>query len=296
MHWGRGGYFADQISNVEFQRQKSFAKQFNPPGADIVDDDDDDVPLPEPEDLAEDSDHDIPTREDVRKAPPEGWNPQVDNKLRDRELEILDLHTSHPVISYRGKVFEGSWAEVLGTEMIFMRHEPTEPIPRLRRLPDNVDLLAASTARLLTTEKSLKRTEQKDQYKDIKEHHGLRVLYKSKHRTDEKVAQAKFLENLWAVKIKKGETDMPTTIARPPPDQDFDDNQDPDRAPLRPRGRAAAKARKEAVEERLQGVSGTRAQQQAEARDLEEAEARARQEADAPRRPGQRKPLPFSRD
>jgi len=295
MHWGRGGYFADQISNVEL-RKKSFAKQFNPPGADIVDDDDDDVSLPEPDDLASDSDHDIPTKEDVRKALPEGWNPQIDNKLKDRELEILDLHTAHPVISYRGKVFEGSWAEVLGTELIFMKHEPTEPIPRLRSLPDDIDLLAASTSRLLTTEKTLKRTEERDPYRDVKEKHGLRILYKSKHRTDEKIAQAKFLENLWAVKVKKGEADMPTTIAKPPPGQDFEDNQDPDRIPMRPRGRAAAKARKEAVEERVQEAAGSKARQEVETRDLEEVETRARQEADAPRKLGRRKPLPFSRD
>jgi hypothetical protein len=295
MHFGRGGYHADQISSAD-RRKTSFAKQFNLPGADIVDEDEDDEPLPEVDEAVSDSDRDIPTTEDVITVPPEGWNPQVDNKLKDRKIEILDLHTNYPVISYRGKVFEGRWAEVLGTEMLFMRHEPTEAIPRLRRLPDNIDLLAASTARLLVTEKKMRRTETRDPYKALKDRHGLRLMYKSRHRTDEKMAQAKFLEDLWAVKVKRGERDMPTTIARPPPGQDFEDYQDPDRGPMKPRGRAAAKARMEAVEARIQGAACARAQQETEAKDVGEGGGRPPEEAGPPKKPGQRKPLPFSRD
>jgi len=64
------------------------------------------------------------------------------------EIQILDLHTEEPIVSYKNHFFKGSWAANVGTELIFTRHNPKVPIPALRHLPQNVDLLAASSARI----------------------------------------------------------------------------------------------------------------------------------------------------
>lgn len=49
-------------------------------------------------------------------------------KLEDREeqqIQIMDLHTERPLIAHRGMVFTGTWANNIGTELIF-----TEPLDK----------------------------------------------------------------------------------------------------------------------------------------------------------------------
>ncbi|PKS07549.1 hypothetical protein jhhlp_006153 [Lomentospora prolificans] len=238
MHFGRGGYYADWIKDPESADKRSIAHRVVLPGGvfddDDEDEDDDDEPLPEPEDDMDEVDPDL---DDYPQRPQEGDTEVVDDKLVARDIEILDFHTEHPIISYRGKVFEGRWAEVLGTEMIFAEHDDAAPLPVLRRLPGDVDLLAASSARILTTEKVLKIPDELDRLKKTREAYGIRLPVLGKHHYDEKKKQVRFLENLMAVKIKKGEKDMVTVTARPAPDKDFADDRDPDWMPRRPRAR-----------------------------------------------------------
>ena len=61
------------------------------------------------------------------------------------DIQILDLHSEHPLISYRGRIFEGDWSEIIGTEAILTQRTPTShPLPALRHLADDIDLLAFS--------------------------------------------------------------------------------------------------------------------------------------------------------
>ncbi|KAK0629428.1 TFIIIC subunit-domain-containing protein [Bombardia bombarda] len=64
------------------------------------------------------------------------------------EIQILDLHSKEPIVSYRNHVFRGSWAENIGTEMIFTPHDDEAHLPALRHLSQNIDLLAASASRI----------------------------------------------------------------------------------------------------------------------------------------------------
>lgn len=236
MHFGRGGYYADWIKDPESADKRSIAHRVVPPGGvlDEDDEDEDDELLPEPEDDLDEGDPDL---DGFPQRLQEGATEVVDDKLVERDIEILDLHTPHPIISYRGKVFEGNWAEVLGTELIFAEHDESAPLPLLQRLPGDVDLLAASSARILTTEKILKIPDELDRLKKTREAYGIRLPVLGKHHYDEKKKQVRFLENLMAVKIKKGEKDMVTVTARPAPDKDFADDRDPDWMPRRPRTR-----------------------------------------------------------
>lgn len=130
MHFGRGGYYADFINDPDSEHKRSMAHRVVPPGGKMTDDEDEDSEsLPEREDDLDEEDPDL--ERFIPHAQDDGTE-VADDKLGARDIEILDLHTEHPIISYRGKVFEGSWAEILGvcTGLYFC-----SGIPPLKRCP-----------------------------------------------------------------------------------------------------------------------------------------------------------------
>ncbi|KAH0492311.1 hypothetical protein TgHK011_007269 [Trichoderma gracile] len=151
------------------------------------------------------------------------------------EIQILELHSHNPIISYRGRVFEGQWAEVIGTEAILADREAKDAaqLPALRHLPGGVDLLGASASRLLTTEKILKpKVAREDSLAAIREEWNIRIP-PGKDRTGERAQQLRFLENLIALKKKRGDPDEVTVYALDGPGKDFDDRKGPDFKPRR---------------------------------------------------------------
>lgn len=201
----------------------------------------DDEPLPEPE--ADDDDPDIdPDLHDKGKGVDRGHGAEDDNdKTQDNnedgsqveDIQVLDLHSKNPVISYKGRVFEGEWAEVIGTEAIFAHRDAENPLPALRCLDKNLDLLGASASRILTKEKILKpKVLKEDPLVAIRDEWNIRIPV-GKDRTGERAEQTRFLENLIALKIKKGETDRVTVYARDGQGKDFKDSRDPDYKPRR---------------------------------------------------------------
>ncbi|CAP60965.1 uncharacterized protein PODANS_2_13650 [Podospora anserina S mat+] len=72
------------------------------------------------------------------------------------EIQILNLHSERPLVSYRNHVFRGSWCANIGTEMIFTPHDEQVPLPALRNLNQNIDLIAASACRINFTETTLR--------------------------------------------------------------------------------------------------------------------------------------------
>ncbi|PTB68661.1 hypothetical protein BBK36DRAFT_1111995 [Trichoderma citrinoviride] len=151
------------------------------------------------------------------------------------EIQILELHSHNPIISYRGRVFEGQWAEVIGTEAILADRDAKDAaqLPALRHLPGGVDILGACSSRLLTTEKILKpKVAQEDSLAAIREEWNIRIP-PGKDRTGERAQQLRFLENLIALKKKRGDPDEVTVYALDGPGKDFDDRKGPDFKPRR---------------------------------------------------------------
>ena len=185
---------------------------------------------------------------------------QDDEDEHFSDIQILDLHAPNPVISYRGKVLQGRWAQVLGTEALFIKRDAKNPLPALMNYPDEMDLLAASAARIITTEvipepRTGPENNIPDQavLEDLKKEHHIHIPLPT-HLTDARERQTTFLENLMALKKKRGEEDLVTVYALPPTSQDFRDGKDPDTKPKtkRPRGRV----RQDVLEEGGSGAHG----------------------------------------
>ncbi|KAH9233530.1 hypothetical protein K456DRAFT_1836666 [Colletotrichum gloeosporioides 23] len=136
------------------------------------------------------------------------------------DIQILDLHSDKPMFAYKGKVFEGQWARNLGTEVLFAEHDAEDPLPSLRHLPGEVDMLAASWARINTTEKRLQPRHEAaakdDPLEEIRRQHGIHIPITA-DKTGERKRQTRFLENLMALKKKRGETDEVTVYAHAAP-------------------------------------------------------------------------------
>jgi hypothetical protein len=148
---------------------------------------------------------------------------QTSNKPAE-EIQILELHSKEPIVSYRNHVFRGSWCENIGTEMIFTRHDDTAPLPALRNLSQNMDLIAASATRINFREATMVpkgRNGMSDRIflgygyteEDIparyKRNGGIYV-HIGGDKSGQRQPQAHFLEDLIALKRKRGEEDEVT--------------------------------------------------------------------------------------
>lgn len=148
---------------------------------------------------------------------------EEEHQVSTEDIQILDLHSKRPIFSYRGRIFEGQWAENVGTEMIFVEHDrdSAATLPVLRNLPGDVDLLAASASRILTKEKILKpKVEEADTLAPIQKEWNINIP-KGAYKMSERAGQGNFLEKLMALKIKKGEKDHVTVYAKPADDGHF---------------------------------------------------------------------------
>ncbi|KAK2591147.1 hypothetical protein QQS21_011161 [Conoideocrella luteorostrata] len=167
------------------------------------------------------------------KAPKSAEGQDENESTETEDIQILELHSSNPIIAYRGRLFEGQWAEVIGTEAILTQHDPTNALPALRNLPGDIDLLAASSSRILTTEKIAKpRVPEQDTLASTREEWNIRIPA-GKDRTGERAEQTSFLENLIALKIKRGDKDQVTVYATDGAGKDWDDRKAPDFKPRR---------------------------------------------------------------
>ncbi|KAL2269238.1 hypothetical protein VTJ83DRAFT_4084 [Remersonia thermophila] len=200
--------------------------------SDLLDDKDaDDEELPEREDVDLDT-LGMPPPHKVAKQPIDPLLESADDRdgpsdRRDKpaeEIQILDLHSKEPLVSYRNHLFRGSWCENIGTEMIFTPHDDNDPLPVLRQLPNNMDLLAASSTRINFREAVLvPKGEQEVLDKpflgygyteeDIPERYrrnGGVYIHVGGDKTGHRQPQAHFLEDLIALKRRRGETDEVT--------------------------------------------------------------------------------------
>ncbi|PYH87982.1 hypothetical protein BO71DRAFT_339847 [Aspergillus ellipticus CBS 707.79] len=141
-------------------------------------------------------------------------------------VQILALHTPNPIIAYQNQIFSGSWADQIGTELLFSRpdtdpdhthdhdhdHDPnneTHPITPLHR-GINYDLLAANSVKILGRKANLISSSSSNVYpetSDFADTATTGVVRKSTPQTN----QARFLDRLANVKRAKGETDSVRT-------------------------------------------------------------------------------------
>lgn len=140
---------------------------------------------------------------------------QDDDGASHERVQILELHSETPIISYKGRVFSGQWRENTTTELLLTRHDKASPLPVLRHLDDGVDLLAASASRISVTERLLrpKASDRERQRASVNLPQTIIPPVDVK-ASQERIDQRNFLADLIAIKRRKGETDDVTVIAR----------------------------------------------------------------------------------
>ena len=161
--------------------------------------------------------------------------------LQDR-VQIMDLHSRNPIISYRNQIFSCSWADLIGTELLFALPEERPDLPLLRRDKD-FDLISASRVKILgqkanlisssRTKANQVRTEPVSNDQSPTAGSAgcpTSIPQKSGHLTN----QARFLERLMNAKRAKGEQDIVPTVFPQKRSQNFES---------RLRGWAATEAR-----------------------------------------------------
>ncbi|PQE23399.1 transcription factor tau55-related protein [Rutstroemia sp. NJR-2017a WRK4] len=137
------------------------------------------------------------------------------------EVQILGLHEDHPVISYEGHVYKCQWEENLGTELLFTAHDPDSKLPVLRHISNDIDLLAASAARITATKTKIKEKYPSEHYGITKTPYGhksgnIRALKipVGVAASNQRKSQAFFLQSLIQAKEAKNEKDLVTVMAQ----------------------------------------------------------------------------------
>lgn len=220
LHSTRAGYrvwynsvkSGNDDENLEGDGDAVGTKASNAGANDDDDDDEDNDPLSEA----------VRQRRRPRERPDAEDQPDTTPERPAETMQIMELHSENPLVSYRGMVFRGSWAENIGTEMIFARHEPQGGgLQVLRNLPEKIDLLCASSARVNFKEVKLEIRGQESSHRQsdrqweeaaterYRENGGVYVHVGSdKHGY--RRPQANFLEDLTVLKRKRGEKDAVT--------------------------------------------------------------------------------------
>jgi hypothetical protein len=140
------------------------------------------------------------------------------------EIQILELQSGNPVISYQNEVYSCTWSDMMGTNMFFSEHDDEMGVDPLRSTED-YDLLGTSRIKLIgrkakLTDKPGRKGEYGHAAKDVQEEEmdlrsgkGLGTLRSSNPVINrERKKQAKFLENLMDAKRAKGQTDNVRTV------------------------------------------------------------------------------------
>jgi hypothetical protein len=157
----------------------------------------------------QDDESDSPERPDNTAAQEE------DESAKATNVQILDLHTSNPIVSYNGQVFSCQWAQNIGTELLFTPHDKSSSLPILRNLPGNVDLLAASSARITSEPVHVKpKASVRKPLPSARPRQSASQISLPNNASVQKRSQASFLEKLIEIKEAKGEEDLVTVHAR----------------------------------------------------------------------------------
>ena len=165
-----------------------------------------------------------PAPMDIDQTP---GQPKVDPSLSEPEdrIQILDLHTQNPLISYQNEMYSCEWTSTLGTDLLLTAPSPDFPHPMLREKP-NVSLLATSSIKLMGRPAQIAARHNTEEGGHPSTSAAEDSAASAKFASPEKATpvkiplgatpsrarqnQASFLERLIAIKAKKGEKDNVT--------------------------------------------------------------------------------------
>jgi hypothetical protein len=143
------------------------------------------------------------------------------------DIQILELQSHNPVISYQNEIYSCTWSDMIGTNMFFSEHdEETEADPL--RSTEEYDLLGTSRIKLIgrkakLTDKPGRKgayrnaaNDLRDEGTDLTSGKSLGTLRSSNPVINRELKkQAKFLENLMDAKRAKGQKDNVRTVYKP---------------------------------------------------------------------------------
>ena len=142
------------------------------------------------------------------------------------EIQILELESYNPVVSYQNEVYSCTWSDVIGTNMFFTEHDEETTADPLHATED-YDLLGISRIKLIgrkakltnkpgTSEGYRNTADNVEEERDPRPGKGFGSLRSSNPVVNrERKKQAKFLENLMDAKRAKGQIDNVRTVYNP---------------------------------------------------------------------------------
>ncbi|KAI9836780.1 MAG: hypothetical protein M1819_000945 [Sarea resinae] len=145
--------------------------------------------------------------------------------VRDR-IQVLGLHTPHPIISYQNRIYQGDWTSTIGTDLLFSK--PSSASKDALRSGPGYDLVAASCAKIVGRQVHLVAKE------DFRDRRPTQLEYAQAQETgvaeparpsaveipvppgasQGRRNQARFLERLMKAKQARGETDSVTIFSK----------------------------------------------------------------------------------
>ncbi|KFZ13350.1 hypothetical protein V502_06652 [Pseudogymnoascus sp. VKM F-4520 (FW-2644)] len=132
----------------------------------------------------------------------------------EEQIQILNLESDNPLISYRDHTFTCRWTKNIGSELLFTPDDDTdEPLPALRHLPGGVALLASCSARLTSATATVVPVTHATPLSLAPYEEGPLVESVSVAASTERRNQARFLERLMGIKERKAEDDEVTVVA-----------------------------------------------------------------------------------
>lgn len=160
----------------------------------------------------------------------EAESPQDQKILEDYgdNVQILDLHTTNPIMSYRNNIYSCSWVDTIGTNMFFTKHQET-PLHEPEIATEDYDLLGTSRIKLVGHRANIapkpaskKRPYPEDTSRDeiepqteqfVPAGRSLGTIKRTNPRINFEIKQqATFLEKLMDVKKARGESDTVRTF------------------------------------------------------------------------------------
>jgi len=140
-----------------------------------------------------------------------------DEALGDTRIQILELHTPNPIISYRNHIYDCHWASTIGTDLLITASNPESDLPKLKE-GQGYDILAASSIKIIGQSAQLMprqdvrvlRNTASDEVADEEVDQSGVIIPVGPAATKARQNQARFLERLIKVKQAKGEQDSVT--------------------------------------------------------------------------------------
>ena len=157
----------------------------------------------------------------VVEDPPQEEQPDrtFESALDQNQVQILDLHSDSPIISFNDTIHSCQWADMIGTEMLFTTPDPRADLPAVRQ-GEGYSLLAANSVKIIGSRATMSARDRGRKRRQLVEepieNNGSGVVSPTQEETNGAVKnQKRFLDRIAAAKRRKGETDQVTVHSRP---------------------------------------------------------------------------------